>query len=76
MVLDTNAVITLAKGDPEIQSLIGHERPSISRVTFIEYLANKSFSSETREEEYGYLEEIFEIVDVDGEVAQHAIDVR
>lgn len=78
MVLDTNIVILLSKGDVHVRDfLVGlDERLFISRITYIEFLSDKKMTDVQRSQSRDFLNESFAIVDVDESVGDEAVNFR
>ncbi len=78
MVLDTNVMILFSKGDVGVVNtlLAVLESLIISRITYIEFLADKRLTEEEAGRAKQFLIEQFSIVDIGEEVGDTAIEIR
>ena len=78
MVIDTNILILLSKGNDNITQLLSavDEPLIISRITYIEFLAEKHLTTAERNQAKEFLQQAFEIIDVDENIAEATVAIR
>lgn len=78
MVLDTNILILFSKGDQLVCETFAASSESflISRISYIEFLADKHLTLQERNQAKQFLLESFTIVDIDQELSDAVIALR
>ncbi len=78
MLIDTNILILFSKGDKEVtKKLLGFsESLIISRINYIEFLADKKMNSGDRRRSRSFLMNMFETVELTQDIADRGIDLR